>query len=162
MPTGTVKWFNDEKGYGFITPDEGDRDLFVHYSGIDGGGFRSLAENAKVVVTPGPEYGTGGDGHVRMNLGTSRKLIERDDGTVSDLVARAKRRGLMVVPYTFNDEPEVTSRFYRQYGVDGLFTVVRVLPAELYEKVMSGSGDIPPGASVPGSTPGGMMRMKGE
>ena len=48
VPTGTVKWFNDEKGYGFITPDEGDRDLFVHYSGIDGGGFKSLAENSKV------------------------------------------------------------------------------------------------------------------
>ncbi len=48
VPTGTVKWFNDEKGYGFITPDEGDRDLFVHYSGIDGQGFKSLAENAKV------------------------------------------------------------------------------------------------------------------
>jgi cold shock protein len=48
VPTGTVKWFNDEKGYGFITPDEGDRDLFVHYSGIDGQGFKSLGENSKV------------------------------------------------------------------------------------------------------------------
>ena len=48
VPTGTVKWFNDEKGYGFITPDDGDRDLFVHYTGIDGQGFKSLAENSKV------------------------------------------------------------------------------------------------------------------
>ena len=48
MPTGTVKWFNDEKGYGFITPDEGGRDLFVHHTGIHGQGFRTLQENAKV------------------------------------------------------------------------------------------------------------------
>jgi CspA family cold shock protein len=48
MATGTVKWFNDEKGYGFITPDEGGRDLFVHFSGIAGDGFRSLAEGSKV------------------------------------------------------------------------------------------------------------------
>jgi cold shock protein len=48
MPKGTVKWFNGEKGYGFITPDEGGDDLFVHYSGIAGSGFRSLEEGAKV------------------------------------------------------------------------------------------------------------------
>ncbi len=48
MPQGTVKWFNNEKGYGFITPDDGSDDLFVHYSGISGGGFRSLEEGAKV------------------------------------------------------------------------------------------------------------------
>jgi len=48
MATGTVKWFNDEKGYGFITPDEGDRDLFVHHSGINGSGFKTLQENSKV------------------------------------------------------------------------------------------------------------------
>ena len=48
MATGTVKWFSDDKGYGFITPDEGGRDLFVHFSGISGDGFRSLTEGAKV------------------------------------------------------------------------------------------------------------------
>jgi CspA family cold shock protein len=48
VATGTVKWFNDAKGYGFIAPDEGGKDLFVHHSNIAGDGFKTLAENAKV------------------------------------------------------------------------------------------------------------------
>ena len=48
MTQGTVKWFNAEKGFGFIAPDGGGADVFVHYSEISGGGFRSLEENARV------------------------------------------------------------------------------------------------------------------
>jgi CspA family cold shock protein len=48
MATGTVKWFNDEKGFGFITPEDGSKDLFVHQSAIVGDGYRSLDEGAKV------------------------------------------------------------------------------------------------------------------
>ena len=48
MPTGTVKWFSDDKGYGFVTPDEGGQDLFVHHTGISAEGFRTLQEGSKV------------------------------------------------------------------------------------------------------------------
>jgi len=48
MSTGTVKWFNESKGFGFITPEEGGADVFVHFSAIQGDGFRTLAEGQRV------------------------------------------------------------------------------------------------------------------
>lgn len=48
MPTGTVKWFNETKGYGFIAPKDGGDDVFVHYSAIEGSGFRTLSEGQSV------------------------------------------------------------------------------------------------------------------
>ena len=57
MSTGTVKWFNESKGFGFITPSDGGKDVFVHFSAITGGGFRTLAEGQQVTfeVETGPK-----------------------------------------------------------------------------------------------------------
>ena len=80
MPTGTVKWFSDEKGFGFITPDDGSKDLFVHQSAIAGDGFRSLAEGAKVTY----EAEAGDKGPRAVDVQASQ----------SDLTAQLPRHGL--------------------------------------------------------------------
>jgi cold shock protein len=64
MAQGTVKWFSQEKGYGFITPDEGGEDLFVHFSAIVGSGFKSLEEGGKVTY----EVGQGQKGLQAQNV----------------------------------------------------------------------------------------------
>ena len=62
--TGTVKWFNDSKGFGFITPDDGGKDLFAHFSEIQSNGFKSLAENQRVSF----ERGMGPKGEKASNI----------------------------------------------------------------------------------------------
>ena len=66
MATGTVKWFSDDKGFGFITPDDGSQDLFAHHSAIDGQGFKTLTEGAKVSYEA--EAGTKGPRAVNIRL----------------------------------------------------------------------------------------------
>ena len=64
MATGTVKWFNAEKGFGFIAPDDGSSDVFVHYSEIQGSGFRTLEENQQVTF----EVGSGPKGEQAQSV----------------------------------------------------------------------------------------------
>lgn len=66
MATGTVKWFSDEKGFGFITPDDQSQDVFVHHSAIVGEGYRSLKDGARVAYDA--EFGEKGPKAVNVQL----------------------------------------------------------------------------------------------
>ena len=82
MPTGTVKWFSDDKGYGFITPDDGSKDVFVHHSAIMGEGFRSLTEGAKVSY----ESEDGPKGPAAANV--QHRILERHHRAGADALSR--------------------------------------------------------------------------
>src|SRR5919204_16826 len=85
MANGTVKWFNDSKGYGFISPDEGSKDLFVHHSNIAGEGFKTLAEGAKVEYEAREGMKGPGARRRRARRGVGRHVAAR--------MARERRRG---------------------------------------------------------------------
>jgi CspA family cold shock protein len=87
MATGVVKWFSDEKGFGFITPDDGGKDAFVHFSAISGDGFRTLAEGAKV------EYQLGEGAKVAGHERTDHLNLPRKRRSSSK--ARSSRRSRM-------------------------------------------------------------------
>ena len=86
MATGTVKWFSNDKGYGFITPDDGSDDVFVHFSQIAGSGFKSLPEGGKVMYEPEP----GQKGLQATNVTVVGSTSEEDTSPAADPVAEAE------------------------------------------------------------------------
>ena len=79
MPRGTVKWFDGEKGYGFISPDEGGEDVFVHHTGIAGSGFKSLDEGEKVAY----EVAQGSRGPQAQNVSRVSEELGSGAGTLT-------------------------------------------------------------------------------
>jgi CspA family cold shock protein len=85
MPEGTVKWFSEDKGYGFIRPDDGSEDVFVHHTSIAGGGFKSLQEGDKVTY----EAGQGKSGMTERDHRTGSGGVK---DTVRDELAETQER----------------------------------------------------------------------
>jgi cold shock protein len=86
VATGTVKWFNNEKGYGFISPADGSADVFVHFSSIAGSGFKSLDEGAKVQFETEP----GQKGLQAMNVTVVGSTSEEEASPAADPVAQTE------------------------------------------------------------------------
>jgi CspA family cold shock protein len=85
---GTVKWFSNEKGYGFISPDDGSDDVFVHFSKIEGSGFKTLDEGAKVQFETEP----GQKGLQATNVTVVGSISEEQASPPADAVAQAEER----------------------------------------------------------------------
>ena len=89
MAQGTVKWFDSEKGFGFISPDDGSEDLFVHHTGIAGGGFKSLEEGEK--VTYEATQGRRGMQATNVSKAAAGRSVRRETLTVPEDVEEAGR-----------------------------------------------------------------------
>lgn len=99
MPTGRVKWFRAERGFGFITPDEGGNDIFVHFSAVRGAGYRSLDAGARVAFDVGP----GPKGLRALDVTrTDGEPVELDSRSPSGRPAGGER---VVSEFAFGDQP---------------------------------------------------------
>lgn len=96
MATGTVKWFNQQKGYGFIQPETGGKDVFVHISAVEKAGFTGLAEGAKVSYEIVANRGKESAENLRLQLGLGRiRLVHlmRESNQTADMPAHTVLRG---------------------------------------------------------------------